>query len=180
MAGLTTSGAYLLSGHDGPYALERFTCVGDGGSWSYDGVREDPATGVPLGSLALRVDGATVRLQVEAAGWVLRGAAAGGSVLWRRGSDEHDAAADGFTGTSPAHLVVAVRVGRPRLVLVEVTEPVLATRLVQRSWACLGAQEEVDVHEVADLATGERGRVHLAADVVVDAPGVRLVTLTRS
>lgn len=180
MAGLTTSGVYLLSGHDGPYALERFTCVGDGGRWSYDGACEDPATGVPLGSLVLRLDGGTVRLHAEAAGWVLRGAAAGGSVLWRRGSDEREAAADGFTGTSPAHLVVAARLGLPRTDLVEVTEPVLATRLVRRAWTRLGSEQDVDAHEVTDLATGETGRVHLAGDVVVDAPGVRLLALTRS
>jgi len=180
VAGLTTCGTYLLSGHEGPYALERFTCVQDGDRWAYDGVREDPATGAPLGRLLLRLGGGTARLHVEAGGWVLRGAAAAGEVLWRRGSEEHEAAGDGFTGSSPAHLVVAARLGRARLRLVEVTEPVLATRLVQRSWTALGAQDEVEVCEVADLATGEGGRVHLAEDVVVDAPNVRLLTLTRS
>ena len=180
MAGLTTSGAYLLSGHDGPYALERFTCVRDGSRWSYDGVREDPATGVRLASLLVRLDGGTVRLHVEAGGWILRGAAAGGSVLWRRGSEEREAAADGFAGTSPAHLVVAARLGLARMDLVELTEPVLATRLVRRAWTRLVSEQDVDAHEVADLATGETGRVHLAGDVVVDAPGVRLLTLTHS
>ena len=92
MAGLTTSGAYLLSGHDGPPVLERFTCVEDGGRWSYEGVRQDPATGAPLGRLELQRDGGTVRLHAEAGGWVLRGAAAGGAVVWRRGSDEREAA----------------------------------------------------------------------------------------
>ena len=115
MAGLTTSGAYLLSGHDGPYALERFTCVDDADGWAYDGVREHPATGAPLGRLSLRLDGGTVRLHAEAGGWVLRGAASAGAAVWRRGSEEREAVADGFTGSSPAHLVVQARLARPRL-----------------------------------------------------------------
>ena len=64
------------------------------------------------------------------------------------------------------------------------TEPVLATRVVRRAWTALAAPDaadpEVAAFQVVDLATGESGRVHLAGDVVVDAPGVRLVTLTRS
>ena len=32
--------------------------------------------------------------------------------------------------------------------------------------------------EADDLATGERRRLHLAGDVVVEAPGVRLLELT--
>lgn len=177
---MTSSGAYLLSGHDGPYALEHFSCVDEGARWSYEARREDPATGSPLGRLVLTLEGASVRLHVEAGGWVLRGAAAGGEAVWRRGDAERAAAADGFTGTSPGHLIVAARLCRPRLLLVEVTEPVLATRLVQRAWTPLTGRDELDVHDVADLATGERGLVHLSGDVVVDAPGVELRSLTRS
>lgn len=189
MAGLSASGAYLLSAHlhsadAGPYAVERFTCGEVDGSWRYDAVREHPGTGARLGRLELLVDERSVRLHVEAGGWVLRGAAAGGEVLWRRGSEERSAAGDGFTGSSPAHLVALSRRPAGLLQLVEVTEPVLATRLVQRSWAPGGSEDRdgvrVDAHDLGDLATGERARVHLAGDVVVAAPGVRLTALTRS
>ena len=127
------------------------------------------------------MDGATTRLHVEAARWVLRGAAAAGEVLWRRGDAEHVAPGDGFTGTSPAFLVASARLARDRLQLVEITEPVLATRTTTQSWTALGSEDLdgvlVDAWQVDDLATGERRTVRLAGDVVVEAPGVRLVEL---
>jgi len=131
--------------------------------WTYDGPRT-PGGG---GRLVLRVDaaGVTTRLHVEGGGWVLRGGCVGGSVLWRRGDragegTEGEAGALGFTGTSPAYdVAVALRlrlaVGERRLVrLVEVTEPVLATRLVDRQWGRPSADRWV----VDDLATGARHR----------------------
>ena len=178
-----TSGAYLLSGHDGPYALERFTCGPDGAGWRYDATRTDPGSGATLGRLELHLHGTTTRLQVEAGGWVLRGAAGAGEVLWRRGEQERVVAGDGFTGSSPAFLVVSARLGQARQQLVEVTEPVLATRTATQQWRRLPeeAHDEVVVvvWQVDDLATGERRTVRLAADVVVEAPDVRLTALTR-
>jgi hypothetical protein len=133
--------------------------------WAYDGIRTDRATGIPLGRLHLQVDagGVTTRLHVEGGGWVLRGGCVGGSVLWRRAAmegegTEGEAGALGFTGASPAYdVAVALRlrlaVGeRRRVRLVEVTEPVLATRLVDRQWS----RPTADRWVVDDLATGER------------------------
>ena len=174
MAGLSATGAYQLSGHDGPYALERFTCGPTPEGWRYDAVRGN-------GRIELELSGATVRLHVEGGGWVLRGAAAGGEAVWRRGDEERTAAADGFTGTSPGLLVACARLGRERLRLVEVTEPVLATRATTQAWTALGTAVHdgigVDSWQVDDLATGERRTVRLAGDVVVEAPGIRLVEL---
>ena len=176
MAGLSATGAYELSGHDGPYALERFTCGPVPGGWRYDAVRE-------AGRIELELTGATVRLHVEGGGWVLRGAAAAGQAVWRRGDEERTAAADGFTGSSPGLLVACARLARSRLRLVEVTEPVLAPRTTAQAWSALGTAVHdgiaVDSWQVDDLATGERRVVRLAGDVVVEAPGVRLTSLTR-
>ena len=177
MAGLTATGAYELSGHDGPYAVERFTCGPAVGGWRYDAVREN-------GRIELELAGATVRLHVEGGGWVLRGAASGGQAVWRRGAEERTAPADGFAGSSPGLLIACARLDRPRLQLVEVTEPVLATRTTTQAWTSLGSAVHdgvaVDSWQVEDLTTGERATVRLAADVVVEAPGVRLTALTRS
>jgi hypothetical protein len=182
VARLTASGAYLLSGHDGAYALERFTCGPDEHGWRYDATREDPGTGAPLGRLELHLTGSQVRLHVEAGRWVLRGAAAGGEVLWRRGDQDRVEPGDGFTGTSPAFLVVASRLGTGRLRLVEVTEPVLATRSAVQAWRLPDEEDHdgvaVAAYDVADLSTGERRTVRLTGEVVVQAPGVRLTALT--
>jgi len=137
--------------------------------WAYDGPRTEDGTG----RLQLRVDaaGVTTRLHVEGGGWVLRGGCVGGSVLWRRGDEEGEAVALGFTGTSPAYdVAVALRlrlgVGEHRRVrLVEVTDPVLALRLVDRQWSRTGSARWV----VDDLATGERREVD--PDTVVAGMG---------
>jgi hypothetical protein len=135
-------------------------------SWAYDGTRTEPATGVLLGRLHLGVDasGVTTRLHVDGGGWVLRGGCVGARVLWRRAAAaggeaaEGEAVALGFTGPSPAYdVAVALRlrldVGEVRrLRLAEVTEPVLAVRVVDRQWSRPGHQRWV----VDDLATGER------------------------
>jgi hypothetical protein len=171
-------GSYLLTGHDGPYAVERFSCAPAGGGWTYDATRSDPASGAPLGRLHLRVDvsGTTTRLHVEAGGWVLRGGCVGGDVLWRRSEQEHEVPASGFVGTSPAYALalvhrLALAVGeRCRVRLVAVTEPVLATRLVDQSWTRAGH----DRWQSEDLATGERREVVVEDDLVVAGTGLAL------
>lgn len=180
------AGTYLLSGHDGAWAVERFTCAPGPAGWRYVGERTDPSTGAPLGRLDLTLDasGRTVRLLVTAGGWELRGGSLGVEVLWRRGDEERSAPAAGFTGSSPAYAVATARLLRlevgeqRRVALVAVTDPVLATRAVDEAWALTGVERrgEVDVarYEVADLATGDRRVVHLAGEVVLDADGVRL------
>lgn len=113
---------------------------------------------VQVGRLVLVVT-PQVRLHVEAGGWLLRGGCAGPEVLWRRGTaedggPEREAVADGFTGASPAYaLALLPRLGEVprRLRLVEVTDPVLATRLVDQEWSRVGT-----LLMVTDLATGAR------------------------
>jgi hypothetical protein len=110
---------------------------------------------------------------------VLRGGTVGPDVLWRRGDAEHEAVADGFTGTSQAYAIAIVRrldlaVGdRRRLRLVAVTEPVLATRLVDEEWARTAAAR----WEVADLATGERRWLRLEQGLVVEGTQTTLTRL---
>jgi hypothetical protein len=179
------TGAYLLSGHDGPIAVERFELTGSQDRWSWTAVREDAVSGSALGRLEVHRDGADVRVHAEAAGWVLRAAATGGQVVWRRGEQERSAAADGCTGSSPAHLLVAAARaadGPVRLRLVEVTEPVLATREVLQDWSAARHEVRDGVavvgHHCTDPATGAGGQVWLADGVVLSAPGVRLLSLT--
>ena len=84
-------GAYLLSGSDGPYAVERFSCAPGPAGWRYVATRSHASTGAPLGRLDVALDGAgrPHRVHVEQGGWELRGGAVGPHVLWRRGETEH-------------------------------------------------------------------------------------------
>jgi hypothetical protein len=186
------AGSYVLSDHDGPWAVERFSCAPGPAGWRYVGERTDPDTAAPLGRLDLTVDatGRIVRLLVRAGGWELRGGSVGSEVLWRRGDEERSAPAAGFTGTSPAYAAATARLlqlevgGRRRVGLVAVTEPALATRAVDEGWALTGVERHGDLevarYEVADLATGDRRVVHLAGDVVLDADDVALAELEPS
>jgi len=187
-------GTYLLSGHDGPYALERFSCAPGPAGWRYVATREQPGTGALLGRLDLVLDarGAPVRVQVETGGWVLRGGVVGAQALWRRGPDERGERAVGFTGTSPAWAVAAARLlaaapapapapAPVRLRLVRLGDEALSTRLVEESWAHTGTATREGLvvvrYETADLGTGERRVVHLSGDVVLDAPDTVLLDL---
>lgn len=167
------SGSYLLSGHEGVFARERFICEEGPDGWSYVGVRSDPRTDVASGRIDLLVapDGRVLRLEVSGGGWTLRGGVVGGEALWRRGDEERSAAAAGFTGTSPSYAVVANRlaVQEADLRLVEVHDAALATRLVDQRWT--GA-DGVWRSEVLD--TGAAGRWRVVDSVVADGPGVLL------
>ena len=186
------SGSYLLSGHDGPYALERFASAPGPLGWRYAATREHPTDGTALGGLDLVLDshGRVLRLQVTTAGWELRGGAVGTSeVLWRRGAVEHQAAAWGFTGTSPAFALAAVRRLRPDRTgtaarFAQIGDDALAVLLVDQRWRSVGdpgqayeAFEAYETFEVDDLSTGERGVVLLDGDLVRSAPGAVLVEL---
>jgi len=180
-------GRYLLQPPDGPRLLERFSCGPGPAGWRYAATRTDADTGAPRGRLDLVLDarGRVLRHEAEAGGWLLRGGAVGDRLLWRRGDDEHEEVAAGFSGTSPAYAVAAVRLLRPvepvRARFVQLDDAVLAPLVVEQGWSRTGTLDvggrEVARYEVADLGTGERRVVQLAGDLVLEATGVVLAEL---
>ena len=177
-------GSYLLSDHQGPFARERFACAPGPLGGRYAATREDPTTGAPLGGLDVVLDprGRVLRLQVTGAGWELRGGAVGeDQVLWKRGAVERQAAAAGFSGTSPVFALAAIRRLRPdsrgvtaRLAMIG--DAALSVLLVDHRWtATAPGPGGAASYEVADLSTGVRGAVLIERDVVLAAPGAVLL-----
>ena len=180
------SGSYRLTDPGGAQAVEEFRCAAGPAGWRYVATRTDTG-GRPLLALDLAVDDRwrAVRLVASAGGVELRGGVAGPEALWRRGDVGHAAGAAGFTGDSPAFAVVTARLlgldvgGTARVRLVRLS-PALGALTVEEGWGRTPDVEGVERYEAADLATGERRVVHLAGDVLVDATGVDLLTLTLS
>ncbi|GGS30912.1 hypothetical protein AB0E75_32155 [Streptomyces griseoviridis] len=181
-----------------PFAEEHFQCAPGPSGWRYVSQRVT-AAGHPGGSVDLTLDelGRPLRLELHTADWQVRGAALDG-VTWVRSdttgthATEGNVRAHAFTGTSPAFLVATARLLRltpspsaTRVRLVDLTEPVLAPRTVDQSWALLKREAHatdsgpltVDEYQVTALDTGEQHTVHLAGDVVLAAPGVELEDL---
>ena len=77
--------------------------------------------------------------------------------------------------------MVLSRLGPGARRLVQVTEPVLSTRVVEQVWSLAGQEVRdglaVDTWRVDVPATGARSVLHLAGDVVLSATGVRLLEL---
>lgn len=156
-----------------------------------------PATTPASVDLALDELGRPIRLQLHAASWQIRGAAIDG-VTWVRTdptgthATEGNVRAHAFTGTSPAFLVATARLLRltpespaTRVRLVAFTDPVLAPRTLDQSWALMNSEAHatdngpliVDEYQVSALDTGEQHTVHLVSDVVLSAPGLELEDL---
>ncbi|MEU8522697.1 hypothetical protein [Streptomyces sp. NBC_01216] len=181
-----------------PLGEEHFQCAPGPSGWRYVSQTTTPA-GDHAGSVDLAVDalGRPLRLELHAASWQVRGAALDG-VTWVRTDPTGTRATEGnvrahaFTGTSPAFLVAVTRLLRltpaspaARVRLVAFTDPVLAPRTVDQSWALVKSETHttdngtlmVDEYRVDALDTGERHTVHLAGDVVLAAPGIELEDL---
>ncbi|MHC5701779.1 hypothetical protein HHX38_15615 [Streptomyces sp. PKU-MA01144] len=181
-----------------PLGEEHFHCAPGPSGWRYVSQRTTPS-GEHTGSVDLALDelGRPIRLELHAAGWQVRGAALDG-VTWVRTDPAGTHAAEGnvrahaFTGTSPAFLVATARLlrlapGDPatRVRLVAFTDPVLAPRTVDRSWALVKSEAHgtdngpltVDEYRIGCLDTGEQYTVHIAGDVVLAAPGIELEDL---
>ncbi|MGB9378636.1 MAG: hypothetical protein WCB04_14115 [Mycobacteriales bacterium] len=182
------AGTYLYD--DG--TTERFQCAPGPAGWRYVGQGTDTS----------RVDVAVdsrwrpARVELLAGGWRLRGGVSGPDTIWLRAAaadlaeaSEHRTAALGFFGRSPGLLIPAARslklaVGASALVrLVEVTEPVLATRTVDQEWTLRdvtthdgadGAALPVERYQLTDLSTGESTELYLSGDVALSGPGVEL------
>ncbi|QCX77007.1 hypothetical protein C9F11_16750 [Streptomyces sp. YIM 121038] len=178
-----------------PLAEEHFQCAPGPSGWRYVAQRTAPS-GDHTGSVDLAVDelGRPIRLELNASGWHVRAAALDG-VTWVRTdatgahATENNAPAHAFTGTSPAFLVATARLLRltpdspaTRVRLVAFTDPVLAPRTLDQSWALLTREAHatdngpltVDEYQVTALDTGEQHTVHLSGDVVLAAPGIEL------
>ncbi|MGW3115221.1 hypothetical protein [Streptomyces sp. NPDC001091] len=181
-----------------PLAEEHFHCAPGPSGWRYVSQLTSPE-GEHRGSVDLALDdlGRPIRLELNAGGWQVRGAALDG-VTWVRtdptGTEarEGNVPAHAFTGTSPAFLVATARLLRltpsaaaTRVRLVALTDPVLAPRTVDQSWALIDRKAHatdsgpllVDEYQVTALDTGERHTVHIAGDVVLSAPGIELEDL---
>ncbi|MFF7379069.1 hypothetical protein ACFY96_27890 [Streptomyces massasporeus] len=181
-----------------PLAEEHFQCAPGPSGWRYVSRLTTPA-GDHHGSVDLTLDelGRPIRLELHAAAWQVRGAALDG-VTWVRTDPTGTEATEGnvrahaFTGTSPAFLVATARLLRltpsaaaTRVRLVAFTDPVLAPRTVDQSWALVKSEAHatdngplaVDEYQVTALDTGEQHTVHIAGDVVLAAPGIELEDL---
>ncbi|MEU0915784.1 hypothetical protein [Streptomyces althioticus] len=181
-----------------PLADEHFQCAPGPSGWRYVSQLTAPDGG-HAGSVDLTLDalGRPLRLELHAASWQIRGAALDG-VTWVRTdptgahATEGNVRAHAFTGSSPAFLVATARLLRltpsaaaTRVRLVAFTDPVLAPRTVDQSWALVDRETHptdngpltVDAYQVTALDTGEQHTVHLAGDVVLYAPGVELEDL---
>ncbi|MER8088426.1 hypothetical protein ACIO6T_38370 [Streptomyces sp. NPDC087532] len=177
---------------------EHFQCAPGPSGWRYVS-RTTAPSGDHLGSVDLTLDalGRPIRLELHAASWQVRGAALEG-VTWVRTdptgthATEGNARAHAFTGTSPAFLIATARLLRltptspaTRVRLVAFTDPVLAPRTVDQSWALVNSEAHatdnglltVDEYQVSALDTGEQHTVHIAGDVVLSAPGIELEDL---
>ncbi|MFE1802638.1 hypothetical protein ACFW9L_41620 [Streptomyces sp. NPDC059517] len=196
-----------------PLAEERFHCAPGPSGWRYvsqlttpsgptpSGTGSEAAVrqGTPAGSVDLALDdhGRPIRLELHASGWQVRAAALDG-VTWVRTDPTGDHATEGnvrahaFTGSSPAFLVATARLLRltpdasaTRVRLVAFTDPVLAPRTLDQSWALITREAHatdngpltVEEYQVTALDTGEQHAVHLSGDVVLAAPGIELEDL---
>ena len=181
-----------------PLGEEHFSCASGPSGWRYVS-RTTAPSGEDLGSVDLALDelGRPIRLELRAANWRIRGAAIEG-VTWVRTdptgthATEGNVRAHAFSGTSPAFLIATARLLRltpdssaARVRLVTFTDPVLAPRTVDQSWALVNSEAHatdngpltVDEYQVSALDTGERHTVHIAGDVVLAAPGIELEDL---
>ncbi|GGO56304.1 hypothetical protein ABT039_01985 [Streptomyces lasiicapitis] len=181
-----------------PLGEEHFQCAPGPSGWRYVAQRTTPS-GDHSGSVDLTLDelGRPIRLELHASGWQVRAAALDG-VTWVRSdpsgahATENNAPAHAVTGTSPAFLVATARLLRlapaspaTRVRLVAFTDPVLAPRTLDQSWALLKREAHatdngpltVDEYQVTALDTGEQHTVHLTGDVVLAAPGIELENL---
>ncbi len=184
------SGTYLHAGGD----TETFQCAAGPSGWRYVGAMSDG------GRLDLTVDSRWHQIRVELAGggWLVRGGVSGAETVWLRAAagdlseaDEHVARAAGFAGRSPGLLVATARSLRlsagesARVRLVAVTEPVLATVLIDQEWQLTsidshetdGGTLPVEHYQIADLATGATDLLHLSGDVALSGPGIELAAL---
>jgi hypothetical protein len=181
-----------------PLAQEHFHCAPGPSGWRYVAETTTPA-GAHAGSVDLALDelGRPIRLELHSADWQVRGAALDG-VTWVRSdttgahATEGNVRAHSFTAGSPAFLVATslllhLTPASPatRVRLVAFTDPVLAPRTVDQSWALVNSEAHgtdngpliVDEYRINALDTGEQYTVHLAGDVVLAAPGIELEDL---
>jgi hypothetical protein len=179
---------------------ERFQCAPGPSGWRYVSDRSDGL------HTDLTVDSrwCPVRMELRTRDWLVRGGLTGPELLWLRspagsgttpldspGTTEHAVRARGFLGDSPGFLVAVARSLRfeagaqADVRLVRLTGSQLAALTVRQRWRLAEIMRHdtdlgplpVERYEVTDLATGETVALHLAGDVVLEAPGIELTEL---
>ncbi|GGV26885.1 hypothetical protein GCM10010182_57190 [Actinomadura cremea] len=181
------AGVYL---HLDEEVEERFHCAPGPGGWRYTSTRPGLRTDIVVDSRWRQI-----RVELVTPAWWVRGGVTGPDVAWVRASGgtgtEHTEHATGFTADSPGFLVAVARAldlddgAETDVRLVTFTGPSLAPLTAPWRWRRAGTSVHdteteplpVTRYDVTDLSTGEIARVHLAGDVVLDAPGIELAGL---
>ncbi|OLT38168.1 hypothetical protein BJF79_05385 [Actinomadura sp. CNU-125] len=169
---------------------ERFHCAPGPGGWRYTSTRPGLRTDIVVDSRWRQI-----RVELVTPAWWMRGGVTGPDVAWVRASGdtgtEHTERAMGFMSDSPGFLVAAARAldlddgAETDVRMVTFAGPSLAPLTAPWRWRRAGTSVHdteteplpVTRYDVTDLSTGEIGRVHLAGDVVLDAPGIELTGL---
>lgn len=181
------AGTYL---HLEEAAEERFHCAPGPGGWRYTSSRPGLRTDIVVDSRWRQI-----RVELVAPGLWVRGGVTGPDVAWVRASGdtgtEHTEHAIGFMSDSPGFLVAVARTldladgAESDVRLVSFTGPSLAPLTAPWRWRRAGTSVHgtdsgplpVVRYDVTDLSMGEVAQVHLAGDVVLDAPGIELTDL---
>lgn len=190
-------GTYLHLDPDGhTRAVERFSCAPGPEGWRYSAEIRSAEHDALTGSVDVVVDASWRQLVVTlASGAVsLRGGVAGDEAVWARTGpsevgDEAELAA-GFVGVTAGLLVAVARHlaladgERASVALVRLSDDLVAAP-VEQDWTLTGVTTyptdlrplEVERFDVHDRTRGDRWVLHLAGDVVLDAPGLALDAL---
>ncbi|MGH8867547.1 MAG: hypothetical protein ACRDYU_06070 [Actinomycetes bacterium] len=191
-------GAYRHLDETGTTVLvERFSCAAGPSGWRYNAELRDPEDAHAVGAVDVVVDASWLQVAVSlrSGGVSVQGGLSGAELVWARtdgtSTTEGQEPAAAFAGTTPGLLVAVARLlglsrgHAARARVVRVTPPTLQPEPIDETWALTDVTTyETDVrplrverYEVTGPGDVDPRVLHLAGDVVLDAPRLALEEL---